>query len=74
MINSNSHPSNHTSAHASLDMELISQRILKLAEIATLEHLNSLVASQADGLLALTGDLESALLGMKHNDPGTPRW
>jgi len=55
-------------------MELISQRILKLAEIATLEHLNSLVASQADGLLALTGDLESALLGMKHNDPGAPRW
>lgn len=39
----------------SLDLELIAQRILKLAEIATLEHLEMLLQSQAQGVLELTG-------------------
>ena len=38
---------------ASRDLDLIAQRILKLAEIATLEHLESLLASQAQGMLLL---------------------
>jgi hypothetical protein len=42
----------------SLDMELIAQRILKLAEISTLEHLEALARSQADQLLELM-DLNS---------------
>jgi hypothetical protein len=36
-----------------IDMELIAQRIVKLAEIATLEHLETLVRSQAEGLIGL---------------------
>ena len=35
----------------SVDLELISQRVLKLAEIATLDHLEALMESQAEGLL-----------------------
>ncbi|HVT80261.1 MAG TPA: hypothetical protein VHM90_06345 [Phycisphaerae bacterium] len=34
-----------------LDLELIAQRVLKLAEIATLEHLELLLQSQAHSLL-----------------------
>ncbi len=35
------------------DLELIAQRVMKLAEIATLEHLDALVRSQAEGLVDL---------------------
>jgi hypothetical protein len=35
------------------DLELIAQRVMKLAEIATLEHLDSLVRSQAEGLMEM---------------------
>ena len=34
-----------------LDLELITQRVLKIAEIATLEHLESLLRSQAGNCL-----------------------
>jgi hypothetical protein len=37
-----------------IDLELIAQRILKLAEIALLEHLEVLDRSQAQGILKLT--------------------
>jgi hypothetical protein len=43
-----------------LDLELIAQRILKLAEIATLEHLESLLQSQAQGMLNLVRNVERA--------------
>ena len=35
------------------DLELIAQRVLKLAEIATLEHLQGLLDSQAEGVLVM---------------------
>jgi len=35
----------------SLDLELVAQRILKLAELATLEHLQALLNSQAGAML-----------------------
>jgi hypothetical protein len=47
-------------ANELLDLELIAQRILKLAEIAMLEHLEQLMESQAQGLLALAQDAEAA--------------
>ena len=34
-----------------IDLELIAQRIVKLAEIATLEHLEALLQSQARDML-----------------------
>jgi len=40
----------------SIDLELISQRVLKLAEIAMLEHLEANERSQAVGLTAMTAD------------------
>ena len=44
----------------SIDLELVAQRILKLAEVATLEHLASLEQSQAQGLMdLLDGDVET---------------
>jgi hypothetical protein len=43
-----------------LDMELIAQRILKLAEIAMLEHLEQLMESQAQGVLKLVQEMETA--------------
>lgn len=43
-----------------LDLELIAQRIIKLAEIATLDHLEQLMRSQAQGILELTRELEDA--------------
>jgi hypothetical protein len=43
-----------------LDMELIAQRILKLAEIATLEHLAQIGQSQAAGVLELAAETETA--------------
>jgi hypothetical protein len=43
-----------------LDLEVIAQRILKLAEIAMLEHLEQLMDSQAQGLLPLTQEAEAA--------------
>ena len=56
---SHRHPRRHTTrlapTNAPLDLDLIAQRVLKLAEIATLEHLEALLNSQADGLLTLTG-------------------
>lgn len=42
-----------------LDLELIAQRILKLAEIATLDHLEQIVQSQAAGVLDLASDSEA---------------
>jgi hypothetical protein len=45
------------------EINLIAQRIVKLAEIATLEHLDSLMASQARTLVALArhaGELPDA--------------
>lgn len=44
-----------------VDIELIAQRILKLAEISTLEHLEAMARSQAEGLLMLANDFESTL-------------
>lgn len=41
-----------------LDLELIAQRVLKLAEIATLEHLQGLMDSQAEGVLVMAGEME----------------
>ena len=43
-----------------LDLELMAQRIVKLAEIATLEHLERLLDSQAQGVLELVQEMESA--------------
>jgi hypothetical protein len=43
-----------------IDLELIAQRILKLAEIATLEHLEQISQSQAAGVLELTTESEAA--------------
>jgi hypothetical protein len=44
-----------------IDLDLVAQRIGKLAEIATLEHLESLLCSQADGLLNLRADMDAGL-------------
>ena len=44
---------------APIDLELIAQRVLKLAEIATLDHLQALQNSQADALLARSGQMPS---------------
>jgi hypothetical protein len=41
----------------SVDLELIAQRVLKLAEIATLEHLEMLLQSQAQ-MLAIQAEEE----------------
>ena len=41
-----------------LDLELIAQRILKLAEIATLDHLESVSRSQAEGLIEMSLSVE----------------
>ena len=45
-----------------IDLELIAQRIVLLAEIAAQEHLASLARSQAEGVLDLAreAELESA--------------
>lgn len=42
----------------SVDLELIAQRVLKLAEIATLEHLEMLMQSQAKTILAIQAEEE----------------
>jgi len=60
----------NSSTGLSLDIELIAQRVLKLAEIATLEHLEALARSQADGLMDLAEEIgtvcpESGLDGFK---------
>jgi hypothetical protein len=44
---------------SNLDLELIAQRILKLAEIAALEHLEQIVQSQAAGVLDLATDSDA---------------
>jgi hypothetical protein len=46
-------------AKKKLDLELIAQRILKLAEIAMLEHLEQILESQAQGVLTLTQEMET---------------
>ena len=43
------------------DLELIAQRILKLSEIATLEHLEQLMDSQAQAMLELVRQSETAV-------------
>jgi hypothetical protein len=43
-----------------LDLELIAQRILKLAEIATSEHLEQISRSQAARILELANESETA--------------
>ena len=43
-----------------LDLELIAQRILKLAEVATLEHLELLMNSQARQILDLAREADAA--------------
>lgn len=45
---------------SSLDLDLIAQRILTLAEVATLEHLQLLLNSQAASMLHLAPDTDSA--------------
>jgi hypothetical protein len=47
-------------AKNNLDLELIAQRILKLAEIAMLEHLEQLLNSQAQGVLMMAQESETA--------------
>jgi hypothetical protein len=51
-----------TVSDATVDLDLIAQRVLKLAEIATLDHLEALLESQAEGLLewAAQQDAEAA--------------
>jgi hypothetical protein len=44
----------------SIDLDLVAQRILKLAEIATLEHLEGLLNSQAGTMLERLADSEAA--------------
>lgn len=44
------------SADCTMDLELIAQRVLKLAEIATFEHLQGLLDSQAQGVLAMAAE------------------
>lgn len=39
-----------------IDLELIAQRIIKLAEVALLEHLDSVQRSQANGLIQEPAD------------------
>ena len=52
-------PSRHRSPRDdSTDLDLIAQRIVKLAEIATLDHLEMLLASQAKGMLQLAQELD----------------
>jgi hypothetical protein len=46
-------------AKKDMDLELIAQRILKLAEIATLEHLEQISQSQAAGVLDLAMESEA---------------
>jgi len=43
----------------SLDLDLIAQRLLRLAEIATLEHLEVLMNSQAHSMLELFSDSDA---------------
>ena len=43
-----------------VDLDLVGQRIVKLAELSMLEHLEALMRSQADSLLALVRDIETA--------------
>lgn len=43
-------PMTHVTLDA-IDLDLVAQRVLKLAEIATLEHLESLLNSQAGTML-----------------------
>jgi hypothetical protein len=43
-----------------LDLELIARRILKLAEIAALEHLERIMDSQAQDVLRLAQETETA--------------
>jgi len=53
-------PASHFGARMqnTLDLELIAQRVLKLAEIATLEHLQLLLQSQAQSLLQAESEVK----------------
>jgi len=42
-----------------LDLDLIAQRLLRLAEIATLEHLELLMNSQAHNMLDMLNDSDA---------------
>ena len=42
-----------------VDLQLVAQRILKLAEIATLDHLEMLLQSQAQGMLELASQTDA---------------
>jgi hypothetical protein len=50
-------------AMRAIDMDLIAQRIVKLAELSMLEHLDGLMRSQADSLLELVKKSENAECG-----------
>jgi hypothetical protein len=60
-------------ANGMTDLELIAQRVLKLAEIATLEHLQGLLDSQAEGVLRLArGTLKSEIRNPNECDGEEP--
>jgi hypothetical protein len=48
------------------DLELIAQRVLKLSEIATLEHLEALARSQAEGLMELAEEAGFASFSLEY--------
>ena len=54
-------PTTPSAASTAIDVELIAQRILKLAEIATLEHLEAVAQSQANGLVELVNQLNQGM-------------
>jgi hypothetical protein len=45
-------------AMRAVDMDLIAQRIVKLAELSMLEHMEGLMRSQADSLLAMVSEIQ----------------
>jgi len=53
-----------------IDLELVTQRVLKVAEIAMLEHLEALERSQANGLV-VQDVVRSLSLGSRFASPGT---
>jgi hypothetical protein len=52
------------STSKAVDLDLVAQRIVKLAELSMLEHLEALMRSQADSLMALVQELETARDGL----------
>ena len=43
-----------------LDLEMIAQRVVEMAEISVSEHLQAITRSQADGLLKLAREMNRA--------------